>query len=318
MNKNGIWFAVLAATLAVVCACFARTTSAAPFYYDESDYMYASKLGFTANYVDRGALSIQTYIEKGTELLHDRTQRAAISQYIRSSNDAGFYRHYHGPVYVFWLILCDTVGVHSEKAFRASGLILNVIEAFLIYFGFLKIFPDLSVEAAFLAGAVFALNRTMLVTGTAITQHVVFALAACAALFAMSEFLKTRRDRWWYIAAALAGVSFAAVEISVVLVGVMVLLLIGFERARGFRTLAAMIGKGILCFLGAVVVIWPAGIYKLGAIRGYLYLAYIAVARKTFTPIGPVELWEQKITAYPLEFVLLLAAMVVGLAWLWR
>jgi hypothetical protein len=51
----------------------------------------------------------------------------------------------------------------------------------------------------------------------------------------------------------------------------------------------------------------------LGFVKGYLYLAYIAIFRKGFTQVTPLQLWGFKLKTYPLEFVLLLSAMAAGL-----
>src|SRR5688572_572631 len=124
MSRRTGW-GLLAATLAVVCLLFARTTSRAPFGYDEADYMYAGTQGFWANYSDRNSLSLTTFVQKGLELARDDTQRFVMSQYVRASDDIAFYRHYHGPIYAYWIGFWHALGVRQEATFRASGLLLH-------------------------------------------------------------------------------------------------------------------------------------------------------------------------------------------------
>jgi hypothetical protein len=58
-------------------------------------------------------------------------------------------------------------------------------------------------------------------------------------------------------------------------------------------------------------------VFELNALKGYVYLAYLALARKTFTPISPRQLWAEKLKTYPLEFVLPLAMAIAALVY-WR
>src|SRR5580698_2324660 len=201
MHSRILWFALLAAITATVCGSFPRVTSSAPFGYDEADYMYAGAQGFAANYLDRGSLGMTGYLEKGLALMHDKSQRQSLSQFVRNSGDLDFYRHYHGPMYAYWIAAWHVFGAREEIVYRASGLVLHAIETFIIFFMFLRVFPELPVQAAFVAGAMFAMNRTALVAATLITQHVVFTFLACCALFAVAEFLRSGRDRYWYAAA---------------------------------------------------------------------------------------------------------------------
>src|SRR5262249_40139919 len=66
-----------------------------------------------------------------------------------------------------------------------------------------------------------------------------------------------------------------------------------------------------------VLVVWPKGILELNLLKGYSYLAYMAISRKTFVPIGPLQLWTHKLAAYPLEFILPLLALVASIVF-WK
>jgi hypothetical protein len=318
MRSRMLWFAALAAALAIVCVLFAATASPAPFAYDEADYMYAATQGFAANYLDRGSLGMTGFIEKGLALMRDKSQRQSMSAFVRNSGDLDFYRHYHGPIYAYWIAAGRALGVRGEGAYRSSGLILHALGTIVIFWMFLRVFPELPVQAAFVAGVMFAMSRTELVTATAITQHVVFTFLACCTLFAVAEFLRSGRDRWWYAAAALMAASFAAVEIAAVMIGSVVLTIVLLEWRRGFKYLLGLFARGAVCFVAVLAILWPPGVFKLDALKGYAYLAYVALGRKTFTPIGPLDLWGFKLRTYPLEFVLPLSAMLVGALWLWR
>jgi hypothetical protein len=161
------------------------------------------------------------------------------------------------------------------------------------------------------------MNRTALFTATMITQHLAYAFLSCLTLFAVALYLRSREIRYWYAAAGLMAVCFATVEISPVLIGVAVLSVIALDWRDGWKKILALVGKGAVCFVGVLAIIWPPGLFELNALKGYVYLVYIAISRKTFTPIGPRELWALKLKTQPLELILPLVVAIVAVAY-WR
>ncbi len=252
MRKRVFLFSVLIATLAVVCGLFADTASDAPFGYDEADYMYAGTQGFTANYLDRNAMPLATYIRKGLELAHDKTLARKMSEDVRSSGDISFYRHYHGPVYAFWIALWHGLGMHSNAAIprhRPGGACIWVGGDLL---AFLAGVSGSTGSGALVAALMFAMNRTALLTATMITQHLAYAFLACLTLFAVALYLRSREIRYWYAAAGLMAVCFATVEISPVLIGVAVLSVMVLDWRDGWKKILALMGKGAVCFVRRV------------------------------------------------------------------
>jgi hypothetical protein len=300
------WFAVLAVIVLAVCLTFARVASPSPYAYDESDYMYAGTQGFQANYFDRDAMSFAQFVRKGLDLARHKDQRTSFSQFVRDSGDISFYRHYHGPLYAYWISLWQSLGVQSEAGFRATGLILHGAGAIAIFWLFIWVFPELPIAAAFTAALVFAMNRTALVTATTITQHVAFEFVSILSLFVAGQFLRTNDRRWWHGAVALLACAFAAVEISIVLIAAVLLSIC----LLNWRSVGSLVMKGLLTFTAVLLVLWPMGVLTLNALKGYLYLAYMSLNRKTFSPIGPVELWGFRLTTYPLEFVIPLLVLI--------
>src|SRR5262249_5027974 len=143
-----------------------------------------------------------------------------------------------------------------------------------------------------------------LVTAGVITQHVAFELLTILTLFALARFLRNRVRRGGDLTAALLGIAFATVEISVVLIGSALVGMAWFLRSGGLGTLSVLIARGAVWFAAALLLVWPMGFIHLNALKGYAYLAYIAIYRKTFNPIGPMDLWGFKLKAYPYEFIL--------------
>src|SRR5262249_36298721 len=149
-------------------------------------------------------------IHKGLELARDREQRMAMSEYIRGTGDITFYRHFHGPMYAYWIAACKAVGVEGEQGYRSSGLVIHTLATIAIFWFFRVVFPELGPLSAFVAAMTFAMNRTALATATTITQHVVYSFAGILAQFTCALFLRTRDRRYWYATAALLALSFAS------------------------------------------------------------------------------------------------------------
>ena len=316
-DRRWFWFLILVVVLLVVCVAFWRTTVSHPFAYDEADYMYAGTRGFWANYTDQNAMSLIGFVRKGYELSRDKSQRASMSQYVRSIEDISFYRHYHGPLYAYWIGLGQAIGIRSEAGYRASGLVLHAMGAIAIFWFSLVVFPGMPAPGAFVAAAAFTLNRTALVTATSITQHVAFELTCLVTLFAAAQYVRTRGPHWWNATTAALACSFAAVEISIVLIGAILLSVAATHWEDGPRVLLRRIFNGAGVFLITLTIVWPFGVLNLNAAKGYLYLAYMAVSRKTFTPIGPLDLWTFKIKTYPFEFLPALGALIFAIL-VWR
>lgn len=305
-----------------VAVLYAPVVSDHPFGYDEADYMWAGKQGFWANYSSEHAMSFVEFVRKGLELSHDSGKRQSFSEYIRSSGDIDFYRHYHGPMYAYWLATLHGAGVERENAFRGSGLLIHFATATLILFGMWAVFPALPPIAALLACALFVFDRAALTAASGVTQHVLFTFFCVASLLACSMFLRNLETKWFYAALALIACAVCTVETSVLLLGALGLsMIVEHRRIRekwpSVKALAGLLGRGIGVFALTMLICWPMGILQLGVAKGFLGLIYIAVYRRTFSPLGPLGLWAAEFRVSPAEFYPLVAGAVAAFV-LWR
>jgi len=101
--------------LAVLLFSMAGNVAPDPYIYDEADYMYAASLGFDANYTDTPTLRIADFVRTGLARGRDPGQQQALSEQIRASNDAVFYRHWHGPLYLYLLIPVSRLDLASGR-----------------------------------------------------------------------------------------------------------------------------------------------------------------------------------------------------------
>jgi hypothetical protein len=304
---------------AAAALVYAPVISDHPFAYDEADYMWAGKQGVWANYSDEHGISFVEFVRRGLELSRDAGQRQSFSEYIRATGDIEFYRHYHGPMYAYWLALLQHAGVRQENVFRGASLALHFATATLILSGMWALFPSLPPVAGLAACTLFVFDRAAMTAGTAITQHVLFTFFSVASLLACSMFLRRLEPRWFYAALALIAWSICTVETSVLLLGALGLaMLVEHGRVREkwptIKAFAGLLLRGAGVFLLAVLIVWPLGLLKLGAAEGYLTLIYFALSRKTYTTQGPLALWREMFQSSPWEFSLLIPGVAGAFA----
>lgn len=310
--------------VAVMLLLFVPLTSNQPYPYDGADYIYAGTRGFWKNYIDAGSLPLWDFIQKGLELRDDPSKRAEISGLARSQDDISMYRHFHGPLYAYWVAFWSKLGVTDNEAmFRSTGLIAHTATSLVLMLAYWSLFPAWPRVGGLVAGALFLFNRTGLITASEVTQHLLFVLTAAITLWMLGLFCKTFETRYWYAMMASLALALATLE-SAFLIGltIAVVLLLLYrpirERWPDFRQQLLLLVKGIGVFLLVLFVVWPAGIFKLSALRGFLFLAYMSLERKTFfAAIGPWTVWVQKFESSPWEIALGAVAFVLG--WLlWR
>ena len=114
--------------------------SPAPFGYDESDYVYAAGFSPFAHWTDAKTMSIVDYVRIGLGRGLDQKQRLALSRASRAVDDPDAYRHWHGPVYWYWLGFL-THFTHDEKTLRWWALFFPILSALLIARTSLRILP---------------------------------------------------------------------------------------------------------------------------------------------------------------------------------
>jgi len=122
---------IVAVLLAAFLLFVEARIPAGPYSYDESDYMYAASLGVWANYVDTPSRSVAEFVSMGLRYGTEEELRVELSTHARSIDDVNFYRHWHGPLYTYFLTLASP-WKHNEQAMRALTLLFPVTTFFLI------------------------------------------------------------------------------------------------------------------------------------------------------------------------------------------
>jgi hypothetical protein len=279
--------------LALFLLLITRNVSPEPYLYDEADYMYAASLGFAANWSDTPSMPIADFVRAG---LH-RDGRQALSERIRSGTDVLFYRHFHGPLFYYFLIPVSRLGL-SERSVRLCMLAIPCGTLAVIYF----CFP----LPAFLAALLF-LTSYSVIFSTELAPHQLFALCSVASLLLLLKAIDTGRRAFWYASVVVAGLAFCTLEVAFVLI--LVLAISGVVERIGGKCAV----KSVALFLGTVLVVWPAAILRLSFAKAYAVVAYLALMREApWGHAGFIDTWLVRILHSPLEWALIVLALAVG------
>jgi hypothetical protein len=279
--------------LALFLLLISRNVSSEPYLYDEADYMYAASLGFAANWSDTPSMPIADFVRAG---LH-RDGRQALSERIRSGTDVLFYRHFHGPLFYYFLIPLARLRM-SEHDVRLCMLAIPCGTLAVIYF--------CCPLPAFLAALLF-LTSYSVIASTELAPHQLFALCSVTSLLLLLKAIATGRRAFWYASVVAAGLAFCTLEVAFVLI--LTLAICGFVERIGGKCAV----KSIALFLGTVLLVWPAAILRLSFVKSYAAMAYLALTREApWGHVGFIDTWRERIFDSPIEWLLIALAVALG------
>jgi hypothetical protein len=266
-----------------------------PYVYDEADYMYAASLGFAANWSDTHSIPISDFVRTGLA----REGRQGLSERIRRGNDVLFYRHFHGPLFDYLLVFLSRLNLR-EQTVRVSMLTIPVLSLAAIYFG----------GQSWIAALLFLCSYSV-IGSTELAPHQLFALCSLISLILLLKAVATRRHCYWYGSVVAAGLAFCTLEIAYVLL--LTLAICCFVERRQWGADRGFIVKSLALLLATVLLVWPAAWIRLSFLKAYAVLAYLAVAREFPGHAGMIEIWRDRIFHSPLEWLLILLAVLVSL-----
>lgn len=278
-----------------------------PYYYDEADYMYATSLGWRANYTDSPSQPLRDFLRVGLRAGTDASERAALSVDTRAAKDVNFYRHWHGPLYYYWLLALVPLNL-DERTTRSLSYMFPVLTFLAIYVGSLWLLPGGEGYLAAILSSAFYLWSYPTTLTNEIAPHELFVLFYVAVLMFLMKWRVTDAPRYWYGAVILSACAFCTLEVAFVLVLVMLV----YAALDGRLTDWRWMGKSTALFAGTVMLLWPAAILKLSFLKAYLFMAYLAVFRKS--PWGHItflDTWRLRFEQSPGEWLLLAIAVVL-------
>ena len=302
-------FLIVCAFIGLVAWLARPAVMHAPYGYDEADYMFAARLGFAANYTDTPTMPLPEFLRIGLKRGKDSGQSSALSELVRGADDIVFYRHWHGPLYFYWLMLTSRL-VSDEHGMRLWMLAFPICSLFLIYFGCLWLFPGTQGQLAGMLGSALFLWSVTTVRSTELAPHQAFVCCYLAELVLLSKMAATGNRRYFYLAAVPAALGCCLLEVGFVMVAT--LIVCGYLERRALRADWTFVARSFLVFAITVFVIWPGAILKLSFVKGYLFMAYLAVFRKSpWGSEGLLDTWLGRFLHSPVEWVLIVASVLL-------
>ncbi|MBN1131222.1 MAG: hypothetical protein JXA71_19685 [Chitinispirillaceae bacterium] len=284
------------------------------YTYDEADYRHAVNQGFLANYLDRGALSLRVFIAKGFKAGFNKEEWGRLSQFVRSSSEIAFYRHYHGPLYFYWLIAMKHLGATTEKQMRYATLLLLFFCTLVLCALLVAFFPGQPRTMPFSLAALFMFGPSIILTFNHLTPHGLYLLFSCTSLGSAALYGKTSDRRYWYGSLAAASFSFLTLEYTAFLILTLAATLWYFRKTHltplNRKEKRRFLVFSLLCFVLPVIILWPGGILKLTIVKNYLYYAYFMLIRgEYYGHFSVFEIWAIRLAESPLEYAALLSGI---------
>ena len=266
-----------AALVALLLFLITRKVSPEPYVYDEADYMYAASLGYFANWTDTPTLPLPDFLRIGLSSGKPGGNRQELSALIRQSNDALFYRHWHGPLYHYLLIPVSRLRF-NEHDVRAAILFIPALTLLAIYFGCLWLIPGGPGSLAAVLSSVLFLSSVAVFRSSELAPHQLSRSAILCCLLFLAKTVATGRRSYWYVAVVAAAFAFCTLEVAFALI--LTLAVCAYIERRALQVGWSFIGRSVALFMATVLVIWPAAIFKLSVVKSYLFMAYLALFRK--------------------------------------
>jgi hypothetical protein len=279
--------------------------------------MYAANRGFLNNYTDTPSISFITFVKLGIEKGFNSEERTNLSEYIRKSDDITFYRHYHGPLYFYFLYFYHRILKDDEFSIRMASTVFLIVGAFLVFFSIKSLIINHRSSLGPLIGSgLFMFSSTIVRTAVTITPHIVFLITALATLFFISKYLSDGNLRHSYLAVIMMGISFTAIEYALILLAVFIISVFIFKY-RGYKGSGSNVVnirvalKWCLTFIFTIFIVWPGALLKLTIIKNYIFFTYYTIVRGAEYGSDPFFiLWMNRIAESPVEYALVILCTV--------
>jgi hypothetical protein len=287
-----------------------NSVSRGPYIYDEADYLSAASRGVLANAFDTGSTPV-VQLAKIAMDCRGAEGRAALSDWVRHSNDVSFYRHWHGPLAFYYLMMIDALN-KTEFVHRVAILVFPLLTLVVTWFACWRLLPEtMKFGGAVLTTALVAWNFVA-TRSSEVAPHQLYALTAITSVVLLTLAIQTGGRRYWYASVGFAALAILSLEIGFVLV--LFLLLMAWIERKSLRTSLSMSAKSAGLYLAIVLVLWPAAILRLSILKPYFSLVYISVFRKPWGDMTLLGSWQLRLEHSPVQWFLLLPVLVLFFA----
>jgi hypothetical protein len=270
--------------------------------------MSAASDGAVSNWLDSGTIPIGDFVRAGLIRGTGPSKLTALAELERNSADTLFERHWHGPLYYYWLIGVRDLRV-SERMARALSLIFSAVTALVMYFGSVFVLGGMQGQAAGMLASMLFLWSPVTLETTNLGPHMLFVLSYSSALLLLSEVAMGGGRRYYYAAVFCTGLAFSTLEVALVLIAVM--LFATWLQRGSLKPDWRFVRNAAVFFIAPVIVIWPASLLKVSFIKSWIVLAFLAVFRKgAWGDVTFFQTWRLRFLISPVEWILILVAMV--------
>ena len=315
--------AILLVLLSLTTTIFAPLRPSQRFGYDESDYMYAVSKGFLANYSDTPTLSLLAFVRAGVQGLKP-SNWTKLSESIRRSDDIALYRHYHGPLHFYSILIAKAfVGHATERPFRLVAFAALLLAAVILFLGSTFVIPEYGAVAGCLSALFLLTSPNNLETAMWLVPHTLYVATALIALFLMAKFAQSPTLSYLYASVICIAIAFTAIEYAILLI--LTLLIITFINRQSLQLLRnsnylKIAGVCIGLFFGTVALLWPGGLFKFTLAKDYLFFLYFSTVRSAaaYGTDSLAEVWHLRLRSSPIEGIVLLMCVGVFIGQLFR
>jgi hypothetical protein len=285
-----------------------------PYIYDQADYMYAVSLGWKANALDTPSMPLSDFLKTGMQRGRDSGNAAGLSAEIRGSNDVLFYRHWHGPLYGYWLAFTQAI-TSDPRTKRKLNYVFSGAAAILLYFGALWLLEGAAGQIAAIVSLILYLWSYPVVKTSELAPHQLFALLAVAALLLLAKLLSAREParRYWYAAVVVSALAFCVLEVAFALI--LTVLVCGWVARETLKPDWGLALRSLGAFAVTVLLCWPAAVLKLSPVKSYLFMAYLAAFRRAAwgDELTMGATWTLRLLNSPVPWILLVVGLVYWL-----
>jgi hypothetical protein len=287
------------------------------FGYDEADHMFAVSKGLYANYMDENAISFFTFLKTGIEQGFQKHKRTTLSEFIRANEDITFYRHYHGPLYFYGLIISRYFVGDNEYSARWTSCLFLIVSIITVYIGCLSLLQENAKVASVIASVMLMCSPSNIMTAAQISAHGMYALISIITLFFMAKLLKTNDLRYWYYTIIAMAFSFLVIEYAPLLL-VTFIVCVFIQRQKVFigwsvQDYKRVFTTSVILFIGVIFIVWPGAWLKLSLVKNYIFFSYLVFIRAgEFGTKNFWEVWLQRLIDSPFEYILIIPAIFVA------
>ncbi|MFP4417696.1 MAG: ArnT family glycosyltransferase [Fibrobacterota bacterium] len=316
LNRKATYWAGALILLAVFVTFFHNSIPDVVLAEDEADYVYAANKGFFGNYLDRKTLPFTTFLKMGLSRGTQKDSKTDLSKFIRSSDDISVYRHWHGPLYFYYLSLGRWIFGDSDFRVRMYSLLFQFFCALAVFSGCMLLLRRTCSFSVSLLTALCLLGSVSLYVSTMIlSTHGALTFTCILCLFFLIKAVQTGAEGYFFLSAAFLALTFLSNEYAAAMMVTWVIcaLFVKYRLGKNNFKLLRVIRTSFLIWIGVIFVMWPASIIKLSLLKSYITQAYFMIYRgSAFSPMPIWKYWMTRFEHLPVDMSIAFSGLLLG------